>query len=99
MNFHRDLSNNALYVEWEQMPFGGQGSGGFKRAWIRKTTDPAKDWAHTGRYINVAMIPALGAGPGGPSADFSIFNKSLPDDQALMAFVTAICAITGCQIP
>ena len=92
-------ANCAIYVEWEQMPIVGLGTGGCKRAWIRKPTDPAKDWAGTGRYINVAMIPTLGAGPGGPSADFPIFNASLPDDQALIAFVTAICGITGCKVP
>lgn len=56
--------------------------------------DPSKDWAGTGRYINVAMIPALGAGPGGPSADFPIFNFGLTDDeQEFVAFVTAVCGV------
>ena len=90
--FHRD-NNGSLYVEWQQNQ-----TGGFKRAWIRKPTAPEKDWAGTGRYINVAMIPSLGAGPGGASADFPIFNK-LPDEQVLTAFVAAICGVTGCEIP
>lgn len=98
MNFHHD-ANGALYVEWEQMAFGAAGTGGCKRAWIRRPSDPSKDWAGTGRYVNVAMIPALGAGPGGPSADFPLFNSSIPDDQALKAFVTSVCGVTGCQIP
>lgn len=91
MKFHRD-NNDALYVEWHQS------GGGYKRAWIRKPTSPDKDWAGTGRYINVAMIPALGAGPGGPSADFPIYH-SLPDEQVLAAFVAAVCGVTGCPIP
>lgn len=92
MNFHKD-NNGALYVEWQQGP-----TGGFKRAWIRTPAAPDKDWAGTGRYINVAMIPALGAGPGGPSADFPIFNALL-DEQVLVAFVAAVCGVTGCPVP
>ncbi len=92
MIFQRD-NNGSLFVEWQQNQ-----TGGFKRAWVRKPTNPDKDWAGTGRYINVAPIPALGAGPGGNSADFPIFN-SLPDEQVLAAFVAAVCGVTGCAIP
>ena len=34
---HKD-GNGQLYVEWSQ------GYGGYKRAWIRRPTDPEKDW-------------------------------------------------------
>ena len=80
------------YIEWEQAP------GGSKRAWVRHSTDPTKDWAKTGRYINVARIDDLGEGPSGNSTDFPIFCD-LPDEQVLEAFVAAVCGITGCKLP
>jgi hypothetical protein len=97
MNIQRD-NNNQIFIEWEQMSPRGPGTGGFKRAWIRRPTFPEKDWAGTGRYVNVAPIIALGQVPAGQSADFPIFNH-LPDDQVLIAFVAAVCGVTGCQIP
>jgi hypothetical protein len=91
-------NNGQPFVEWQQMAPGGPGTGGFKRAWIRRPTSADRDWAGTGRYVNVAMIGGLGQGPSGPSADFPIFNQ-LPDDQVLVAFVAAVCGLTGCEIP
>lgn len=84
--------NGQPYVEWQQGPHGA------KRAWVRRPSDPAKDWAETGRYVNVVRINALGGGPAGQSTDFPIFN-SLPDEQVLIAFVAAVCGITGCKMP
>ena len=90
MNIQRD-GKEQPYVEWEQAP------GGAKRAWVRHA-DRATDWAETGRYINVVRIEGLGTGPAGQSTDFPIFND-LPDEQVLIAFVSAVCGITGCPIP
>jgi hypothetical protein len=83
-------SKGQLFVEWQQ-------ASGAKRAWIRHA-DSETDWARTGRYINVVRIEELGTGPAGHSTDFPIFN-SLPDEQVLIAFVAAVCGITGCPIP
>lgn len=81
---------NQPYIEWEQIP------GGFKRAWIQHKDDPEKDWAGTGRYLNVARCEKPGH-PGGNPTDFPIFND-LSDKQILIAFVHAASAITGCKI-
>jgi len=93
MQIHRDKQGQA-YVEWAIAP------NGFKRAWIQRRADPDKDWARTpqGRYLNVVRIGALGEGPGGNATDFPIFSD-LPDEQILVAFVHAVCAITGCALP
>ncbi len=90
MNIQHDQKGQP-FVEW------AQGPNGFKRAWIRHA--PAdKDWAATGRYVNVVRIEALGGGPAGSSTDFPIFG-TLPDEQVLVAFVATVCGVTGCQIP
>lgn len=90
MEMQRD-TKGQLFIEWEQAP------GGFKRAWIQRKTDPDKDWASTpeGRYLNVVRIDRLGSGPAGNATDFPIFS-SLSDEQILLAFVSAVSAITGC---
>jgi hypothetical protein len=92
MEIHRD-GNDQPFIAWEQCP------GAYKRAWIRKTAAPETDYAGIGRYINVARTDQLGSGPAGQSADFPIFDKNLSDEQILIAFVAATCAITGCAIP
>ena len=91
MDIKRD-TNNQPFVEWAQ-------AGGYKRAWIQRRTDPDKDWASArdGRYLNVVRIEALGKGPAGNATDFPIFS-SLPDEQILTAFVSAVSAITGCEL-
>lgn len=91
MQIKRDQSNQP-YIEWEQ-------AGGFKRAWVQRRTDPDRDWASApdGRYLNVVRIEALGKGPAGNATDFPIFS-SLPDEQILTAFVSAVSAITGCEL-
>ena len=81
---------DQIYVEWPQ------GNHGAKRAWIRHA-NPDTDWANTGRYVNVVRIENLGSGPAGQSTDFPIFND-LPDEQVLVAFVVAVCGVTGCAI-
>src|SRR5438034_9846846 len=91
MQVQRDQKGQP-FIEWEQAP------GGFKRAWIQRKTDPGKDWASTGRYLNVVRIEGLGAGPAGNATDFPVFS-SLTDEQILEAFVAAVCAITGCRLP
>lgn len=93
VDIQRDTRGQA-FIEWEQAP------GGYKRAWIQRKTDPDKDWASApeGRYLNVVRIERLGAGPAGNATDFPIFSP-LPDEQILEAFVAAVSAITGCQLP
>jgi len=99
MNIQHD-GNNRPFIECEQMQSGGPGTGGFKRAWIRRPTPGSpQDWAGTGRYINVAPIGGLGQGPAGQSADFPIFNRRISDDEALVTFVAAVCGFTGCAMP
>ncbi len=92
MNIQQDTKGQP-FIEWEQAP------GGFKRAWIQRKTDLEKDWAHAreGRYLNVVRIESLGAGPAGNATDFPIFSE-LPDEQILQAFVSSVCAITGCPL-
>ncbi len=83
-------TNGSLYIAWEQ-------PGGFKRAWVQHRTGE-KDWAQTGRYLNVARTEKIDGGPSGNATDFPIDN-GLPDEQVLEAFVAAVCAITGCKLP
>ena len=97
MNIQRD-GNGQVFVEWEQRSPNGAGTGGFKRACIRRPTTADRDWAGTGRYVNVAPTNGLATGPAGNSADFPIFNQ-LPDDQVLAPFVATVCGVTGCEMP
>jgi hypothetical protein len=78
------------YVEWEIAP------GILKRAWVQyKTGD--KDWARTGRYLNVVRVEAPGTGPKGQAADFPIFlsQDQKSDDQILTEFVRGVCGAVG----
>ena len=82
------------YIEWAQVE--SPEPDGYKRAWIQvKTGD--KDWAGTGRYLNVVRIDRSRPGIGGNPTDFPIFCN-LTDAQVLEAFVAAVCAVTGCQL-
>ena len=93
MQIQRD-GNGQPFVQWEQAP------GGWKRAWIQRKSDMEKDWAKAvdGRYLNVVRTSGPDAGPSGNPTDFPIFSR-LPDEQILIAFVTAVSAITGCPLP
>ena len=91
INIQHDTKGQP-FIEWEQAP------GGFKRAWIQHKSEAEKDWAGTGRYLNVVRIERLGGGPAGNPTDFPIFT-TLSDEQILEAFVAAISAITGCRLP
>ena len=82
--------NGSPYIEWEQA------AGSFKRAWIQ-TRSGEKDWAGTGRYLQVVRCQSEGR-PGGNPTDFPIRN-SLSDEQILRSFVYVVSAITGSQIP
>ncbi|HXN49879.1 MAG TPA: hypothetical protein VN893_24725 [Bryobacteraceae bacterium] len=79
------------YIEWEQA------EGCHKRAWIQHKDEVGKDWAGTGRYLNVVRTDPPGH-PAGNATDFPIFSV-LPDEQILEAFVAAVCAVTGCRLP
>ncbi len=74
------------YIEWDQR------EGCYKRAWIQRR-DGDKDWAGTGRYLNVVRCNSAGR-PGGNATDFPIFND-IGDEQILLAFVYATNAMTG----
>jgi len=88
MRIQRD-GNGSLFVQWKQ------GETWAKRAWVQHKADPEKDWARTGRYLNVVRCNQDG-NPGGNPTDFPIYND-LPDEQILRAFVESINAITGCK--
>ena len=88
LEFKKD-GNGHIYLEWEQIP------GAFKRAWIQKR-EGEKDWADTGRYLNVCRCQSEGR-PGGNPTDFPIWND-LPDEEILLAFVYSATAITGGRI-
>lgn len=83
-------SKEQPYLEWDQ------GNGCYKRAWIQRRVGE-KDWAGTGRYLNVVRCPEPGRIGGNPT-DFPIYNN-LPDEQVLLAFVMAANAITGLVLP
>ena len=85
MKIEKD-GNGHLYVEWTRAKKG------HARAWVQHRTGD-KDWAGTGRYLNVVRCNSPGH-PGGNPTDFPIFNN-LPDEQVLLSFVYAANAITG----
>ncbi|MDX8523365.1 hypothetical protein RFM68_02510 [Mesorhizobium sp. MSK_1335] len=80
--------NGSHYIEWHQA------NGWYKRAWVQRKTGE-KDWAGTGRYLNVVRCNRPGQTGGNPT-DFPVFND-LPDDQILLAFVHGVNAMTGCR--
>jgi hypothetical protein len=79
-------------VEWEV------GDGGWKLAWVQNRHGTDKDWASTGRYLNVVRAEGPGKGPGGNATDFPIYCD-LSDRQILAAFVHSVSAITGHKLP
>jgi hypothetical protein len=83
------------YIEWAQTDDDNPAR--FKRAWISRR-EPDKDWAGTGRYLNVVRIDHNRAGSGGAPTDFPIYCD-LTDAQVLEAFVAGVCAATGCPLP
>jgi hypothetical protein len=83
------------YIEWAQVP--DPAPDGYKRAWIQRKAGE-KDWAGTGRYLNVVRIDRSRPGIGGNPTDFPIFTD-ISDEQVLEAFVSAVCAVTGCRLP
>lgn len=89
MNIKKDGKGQS-YIEWEIGP------GGFKRAWIQYR-EADKDWASTGRYLNVVRVEEYDKGPAGNATDFPTFSN-LSDEQILTAFVSSVCAITGCAL-
>ena len=82
--------NGSKYVEWQI------GEGGYKRALIQHRTGD-KDWARTGRYLNVVRIEQFHKGPAGNATDFPIFN-AIPDEEILRNFVILTAAVTGLNI-
>ena len=91
MKIRRD-GKGQPFIEWAQV------EGCFKRAWIQRKDAEDKDWARTGRYLNVVRCNAPGR-PGGNPTDFPIFDSPLSDEQLLRAFVQSVSAMTGCILP
>jgi hypothetical protein len=87
-------SKEQIYIEWAQ----GNGAG-FKRTWVQHESDSDMNWAGVpdGGYLNVVRVEKPGAGPAGNATDFPIFSE-LADEQILVAFVTAVSTITGCEL-
>ena len=96
MQIERD-GNGSPFITWPQPRRQASDAPGFKRAWIQQKTGE-KDWAGTGRYLNVVRTETLTGGPSGNATDFPVYTN-LPDEQVLRAFVLGICAITGCELP
>jgi len=86
---HDKTANKQPYIEWQQV------EGAYKRAWIQKR-EGDKDWAGTGRYLNVVRCQEKGRVGGNPT-DFPIYND-LPDEEILLAFVHSVSAITGAKL-
>ena len=80
----------ALLMQQQLLDGGADESG----SWVQHREGTDKDWAGTGRYLNVVRIDEFDNGPSGNATDFPIFSK-LSDEQILIAFVSSVCAITG----
>jgi len=78
----------STYVEWDIA------SGCHKRAWLQHRTGD-RDWAGTGRYVNVTRIETLHSGPCGIPSDFPVFRDGASDRRVLEDFVLAICGAVG----
>ena len=88
MKIKRD-GNGSKYIKWASGPLGS----GLKRAWVQ-TREGEKDWAGTGRYLNVVRCNEDTGNPGGNATDFPVYCD-LPDEQILWAFISMVNAITG----
>ena len=87
------IQNDSLgqpYIEWHV-----SNSNHF-RAWIQRKSG-ADDWAGTRRYLNVARCNDNAGSPNGNPTVFPVFHD-VPDDQVLLGFELAVCAITGCVL-
>lgn len=78
----------SIYVEWDIA------TGCHKRAWVQHRSGD-RDWALTGRYVNVTRIEGLHQGPAGILSDFPVFREGVPDRTVLEDFVAGICAAVG----
>jgi len=97
MNAIKKDTIGQSYLEWKTGYDTARQREGYKRAWIQHKAGKEGDWAGTGRYLNVARVEELDKGPAGNAADFPIFSK-LSDEQILVAFVSSVCAISGCEL-
>ena len=93
MHFGVD-GKGQTYLEWEIGPDA------WKRAWVqdRSMLGSEKNWAGTGRYLNVVRVDAPNSGPGGQATDFPIHSQG-SDRQILRAFMFAVSAATGAILP
>ena len=94
MQFYLDGKKQQC-VRWH---LGGQA---WKMAWIQdRSSEPDKDWAGTGRYLNVVRAAHDTKGPKGNATDFPVSRdlKHLSDIQILTSFVLATSAVTGFAI-
>ena len=89
------------YIRWVQYSCPDKGIYVYKRAWIRETDEEGKDWAKTGKYINVVRCDEKG-NPAGNPTDFPIYVDTEAEhtpsaEQILISFVTTVNGITGCS--
>jgi len=75
----------STYVEWEVAPHA------YKRAWVQHRTGD-RDWAGTGRYVNVTRVEGPRTGPSGIPADFPVYRPQATDRALLEDFVHGIHA-------
>lgn len=83
--------NGSLYIQWTK-GHDRSGEACEQRAWVQHRNG-ARDWAGTGRYLNIVRCNANG-NPGGNATDFPIYGD-LPDVLILESFVRSVMAITG----
>jgi hypothetical protein len=91
MEFYKD-KKKLQCVRWKI------GKNAWKMAWIQdRSGEPEKDWAGTGRYLNVVRAVGEKTGPVGNATDFPIAKEMqhVSDIQILTSFVLAISTMTG----
>ncbi len=83
---------NQPMIKWEITPTRGA------CARIQHRAEPEKDWAKTGRYLNIGTTDSNGLRRGIPH-DLPISSDcTFTDEQVLTAFVAAVCGITGYKV-
>lgn len=77
------------YIQWKIA------DGNFRRVWVRRPKNSAKDYAKTGRYLSVVRTDSIDSKRiGGNPTDFPVYSE-VSDDQILRTFIRCIIAMTG----
>lgn len=85
----------------QQAVYWEVGNGAWKIAWVQdRSSDPTRDWAGTGLYLNVVRATGFQSGPSGNATDFPIAKHlhHLPPKQILANFVAAVSICTGHEL-